>query len=178
MPTRLQLITKEIKFHVQHVAANIKLAMAKSEFGDMSTIIPYAHTLPYTHTSTHTFTCSSVNDATNLKTERDHVALYLTWGTFYIHCSLLLLSNLSSVQAKNSYILWQSFPLYLSFSICLTCRLSRFFPAVCNVQKKNSFQFCFHGALGKPFQQIVWYQDLRYMQLFNWSLNILIRPWI
>lgn len=143
MPTRLQLITKEIKFHVQHVAANIKLAMAKSEFGDMSTIIPYAHTLPYTHTSTHTYTCSSVNDATNLKTERDHVALYLTWGTFYIHCSLLLLSNLSSVQAKNSYILWQSFPLYLSFSICLTCRLSRFFPAVCNAQKKPVFSFVF-----------------------------------
>lgn len=142
MPTRLQLITKEIKFHVQHVAANIKLAMAKSEFGDMSTIIPYAHTLPYTHTSTHTYTCSSVNDATNLKTERDHVALYLTWGTFYIHCSLLLLSNLSSVQAKNSYILWQSFPLYLSFSICLTCRLSRFF-LMFAMHRKRQFSVLF-----------------------------------
>lgn len=50
------------------------------------------------------------------------------------------------------------------FSCCLQCT------------EKASFQFCFHGALGKPFKQIVWYQDLRYMQLFNWSLNILIRP--
>jgi len=39
MPTRLQLITKEIKFHVQHVAANIKLFMAKTEAVEMFTIM-------------------------------------------------------------------------------------------------------------------------------------------
>lgn len=111
MPTRLQLITKEIKFHVQHVAANIKLAMA-------TMVRPVTCRPLYAHAHTLARCVGALITAHGIRLDaRVHQMDPQNPGRWSSCCAAL----------KISHVLWPCF-IFHSRLICSASQTNNFFP--------------------------------------------------